>query len=303
MDQNQMKRDEIGDLLIFAKVAELGNFTSAARALQTSQSAVSNTVRRLEERLGVRLLRRTTRHVTTTEAGERLLRILAPALADIARGVDSITEISDTPRGTIRLTSTKFAAQAILLPAAQAVMREHPGVNIEISVDRRLVDIVEERFDAGVRLGENIEQDMIALPIGPELRMSVVGAPAYFDTHGRPKEPSELTDHNCINLRLPTHGDVYIWEFDRDGRPHNVRVGGQFTCNDVDMLIDAACQSVGLICLPEDTLAEYVESGELESVLGAYCPPFPGYHIYYPDRRLHSPAFELLLAKLRYRSR
>jgi DNA-binding transcriptional LysR family regulator len=296
-----VKRDEIGDLLIFAAVARAGNFTSAARELQTSQSAVSTTVRRLEERLGTRLLTRTTRYVTTTEAGEQLARILQPALHEIETGMMAIAETNERPSGTIRLTSTSHAARGILLPAARQIMAEHPAVHIEISVDQRLVDIVRERFDAGVRLGESIGQDMVALRIGPDLRMAVVGSPAYFAMHGRPQTPDELTRHNCINLRLSTHGDLYVWEFEKGDRAIKVRVDGQFTCNDVEMVIEAAEHDVGLICLPEDQLEPALRVGRLERVLTGFCPPFPGYHLYYPTRRLHSVAFQLLIDRLRYR--
>jgi DNA-binding transcriptional LysR family regulator len=296
-----MKRDELGDLVAFLTVAEERSFTRAAAQLGTSQSSLSHTVRRLEERMGVRLLTRTTRNVVPTEAGEQMMETLRPAINDIRSRIDALSAMRQRPGGTIRITSSRLPAQAILMPKVKRLMADYPDINVEISVEQKFVDLVSERFDAGVRLGESIEKDMIAVRIGPELRMMVVGAPDYFARNPKPLTPYDLTRHNCINLRLPTLGGLYAWEFERDGRPVNVRVEGQFICNDVPMIIDAALDGLGLACLPEDHLAPLVEKGSLVPVLEEWCTPFPGYHLYYPSRRLASPAFALLVEALRYR--
>jgi DNA-binding transcriptional LysR family regulator len=296
-----MKRDELGDLVAFLTVAEERSFTRAAAQLGTSQSSLSHTVRRLEERMGVRLLTRTTRNVVPTEAGEQMMETLRPAINDIKSRIDALSAMRQRPGGTIRITSSRLPAQAILMPKVKRLMADYPDINVEISVEQKFVDLVSERFDAGVRLGESIEKDMIAVRIGPELRMMVVGAPDYFTRNPKPQTPYDLTQHNCINLRLPTLGGLYAWEFERDGRPVNVRVDGQFICNDVPMIIDAALDGLGLACLPEDHLAPLVDKGSLVPVLEEWCVPFPGYHLYYPSRRLASPAFALLVEALRYR--
>lgn len=296
-----MKRDELGDLVAFLIVAEERSFTRAAAQLGTSQSSLSHTVKRLEERMGVRLLVRTTRNVVPTEAGERLMETLRPAFNDIRGQIDALSAMRQQPGGTIRITSSRHAAETILMPAAKRLMRDYPDVNFEISIEQRFVDLVAERYDAGVRLGESIEKDMIAVRIGPELRMVVAGSPDYFQRNEKPGTPHELTQHRCINLRLPTLGGLYAWEFERDGRPLNVRVDGQFICNDVPMIIDAALDGLGLACLPDDHLGPLVQEGRLVQVLSDWCPPFPGYHLYYPSRRLASPAFALLVERLRFR--
>ncbi len=296
-----MKRDELGDLVAFLTVAEERSFTRAAAQMGTSQSSLSHTVRRLEERMGVRLLMRTTRNVVPTEAGEKLMKTLRPAIDEISGQIDALTAMRQRPGGNIRITSSRHAAETILMPAVKQLMADHPDVNVEISVDQRFVDLVAERFDAGVRLGESIEKDMIAVRIGPELRMVVAGSPDYFARHPKPETPHDLTQHRCINLRLPTLGGLYIWEFERNGRPLNVRVDGQFVCNDVPMIIDAALDGLGLTCLPDDHLGPLVREGRLIPVLEDWCEPFPGYHLYYPSRRLASPAFALLVDALRYR--
>jgi DNA-binding transcriptional LysR family regulator len=298
-----MKREDLGDLSAFATVARTGSFTQAARELNTSQSAVSHIVKRLEERVGARLLTRTTRHVATTELGEQLLRVIEPAIKDLSHGLEAVSQARERPVGTVRVTSTKWAAATILMPAATRVMATYPDIQIEISIDQRMVDIVAERFDAGVRLGEDIEQDMIGLRIGPDVRMAVAGTPDYFARYGRPQSPRDLTSHNCINLRLPTHGNVYVWEFEQSGRPLNVRVDGQFTCNDVDLTLAAALNGTGLVFLPEEYMISALSEGRLERALEEYCPPFPGYYLYYPSRRLHSRAFELFIDALRDQAR
>jgi DNA-binding transcriptional LysR family regulator len=296
-----MKRDELGDLFGFLSVAEERSFTRAAARLGTSQSSLSHTIRRLEERMGVRLLTRTTRNVAPTEAGEQLVETLRPAFSDIQTRLDSMSALRQKPAGNIRITSSRHASETILMPAVMQLMAAHPDVKVEISVDQRFTDLVAERYDAGVRLGEQVEKDMIAVKIGPELRMTVVGSPAYFAKHPKPVTPHDLTKHVCINLRLPTLGGLYAWEFEKKGRPLNVRVDGQFTCNDVPMIVHAAVNGLGLACLPDDQFQDLIEEGRLVRVLADWCPPFPGYHLYYPSRRQSSPAFVLLVEALRYR--
>lgn len=296
-----MKREELGDLMAFLAVAEERSFTRAAARLGTSQSSLSATVRRLEERLDVRLLTRTTRSVTTTEAGQQLADTLRPAFDDIEARLASLGELRRRPAGTIRVTTSKFAGRTILLPVADRLMAQHPDVNIEITVDQRLVDIVKEGFDAGIRLGEQVDKDMVAVRIGPDMRMVVAGTPEYFASRPVPASPHDLTQHVCINVRMPTFGGLYVWEFEKHGRPLNVRVEGQFTGNDMDIVIDAALGGRGLVCLPGDHLEPYLRSGRLVRVLEDWCPPFPGYHLYYPSRRQISPAFRLLIDGLRYR--
>ncbi|WP_267555521.1 LysR family transcriptional regulator [Rhizobium rhizogenes] len=296
-----MRRDELGDLVAFLTVAEERSFTRAAALLGTSQSSLSHSVRRLEDRMGVRLLTRTTRTVVPTEAGEQLVETLRPAFNDIRSRLDALGAMRHAPGGTIRITSIRHAAETILMPAVKRLMQTYPDINIEISVDNRFADLVNERFDAGVRLGEHIEKDMIALKIGPEMRMLVVASPDYFERNPKPVTPHELTRHRCINLRLTTIGGLYAWEFEKDGKPLNVRVEGQFVCNDVPMIIDAALDGLGLACLPDDYLLPLIREGKLVPALEDWSPPFPGYHLYYPSRRLASPAFSLLIDALRYR--
>ena len=296
-----MRRDELGDLMAFLAVAEERSFTRAAARLGTSQSALSALVRRLEERLDLRLLTRTTRSVTPTEAGRQLADTLRPAFDDIEDRLSRLNELRSQPAGTIRLTTGRAAARDIVMPVADGLMAEFPDLNIEISVDHRLVDLVKDGFDAGIRLGEQLDKDMIAVRIGPELRMVVAGSPEYFRTHPIPATPQDLTDHNCINLRLPTLGGLYVWEFEREGRPLNVRVTGQFTCSDPDLAVEAALRGRGLTCLPDDHLDTHLRAGRLVQVLADWCPPFPGYFLYYPSRRQNSAAFRLLVERLRYR--
>ncbi len=296
-----MKRDEAGDLLAFMAVAEEGSFTRAAAKLATSQSALSHTVRRLETRLGLRLLSRTTRSVALTEAGERLLRTIGPAFAEIDGGIASLSELRDKPAGTIRMTTSEHAAHTVLWPALRPLLRSYPDLNVELVIDSSLTDIVIERFDAGVRLGESIAKDMVAVQIGPELRMAVVGAPSYFAEHPKPKAPQDLADHRCINLRLPTAGGLYAWELEKGSRDLHVRVDGQLIFNNSRMIVRAAVDGLGLACVLEDLVAEALASGELVRVLGDWCPPFAGYHLYYPSRRQPSAAFALVVDALRYR--
>ncbi|WP_108660989.1 LysR family transcriptional regulator [Acuticoccus kandeliae] len=296
-----MDREQLGDLVALLAVIEEASFTRAAARLGTSQSSVSHTVRRLEKRLGVRLLTRTTRSVSATEAGTRLAATVGPAFAQIAAEFDGLDAFRQRPAGTIRITASKYSAETIVLPVALRLMAEHPDINIEISVDQRFVDLAAERFDAGVRLGEQVEKDMIALRIGPDLTMMAAVSPDYLARRGAPETPHDLTGHNCINLRLPTFGGLYAWEFEKDGRALQVRVDGQLISNDPDLMIKAAIEGAGIICLPDDHLAAHVRAGRLVPILAPWCPPFPGYHLYYPSRHQKSAAFELLLDALRYR--
>lgn len=296
-----MKRDELGDLLAFLAVYEERSFTRAAARLGTSQSALSHTIKRLEERIAVRLLTRTTRHISPTEAGERLAETLRPSIDSITAGLDSLGDFRDRPAGRIRITCSRHATQVFLFPKVLELMQEYPDIHVEISVDQKMTDIVEQRFDAGIRLGESIEKDMIAMRIGPDMRMLAVASPAYLAKHGTPRTPHELTRHCCINLRLPTLDGLYAWEFEQDGRPLNVRVEGSFITNDVDLVIEAAVAGMGLCCLPDLHLQPWIDRGELVPVLEEWSPSFPGYHIYYPARIQGSSVFNLLLNKLRWR--
>ncbi len=296
-----MQRDELVDLNAFLTVAQERSFTRAAAKLSTSQSALSYTVRRLETRLGVRLLTRTTRRVAPTEAGERLLTILGPALDDIAAELSSLGELRERPAGTIRITASEHAANSLLWPVLQKLLPDYPDVRVELTIDAGFTDIVAERYDAGVRLGESIAKDMVAVRIGPDLRMAVVGSPAYFARHPKPRIPQDLASHRCINLRLPTAGGLYAWEFGKGGRELRVRVEGQLAFNNVPMIFRAAVAGFGLACVLEDQAKAYVAEGSLVRVLADWCPPFAGYHLYYPSRRQQSAAFALLVEALRYR--
>lgn len=296
-----MKRDELGDLSAFLMVANERSFTRAASKLGTSQSALSHTIRRLETRMGLRLLVRTTRSVAPTEAGERLLETLRPAFNDIEDRIAALGDLRDRPAGTIRITSGEHAAHAILWPVLEKLLPQYPDVKVEIVTDHTLVDLVEGRFDAGIRLGEQVAQDMIAVPIGPDQRMAVLGTPAYFETHPKPITPHDLTDHACINLRFPTRGGIYAWEFEKDGRPLNVRVDGPLVFNEMGLIVKAGLAGLGLIFIMEDLAAPLIAEGRLTPVLEDWSPPFPGYHLYYPSRRQPTSAFALLVEALRYR--
>lgn len=294
-----MRREDLADLNAFMAVAEEQSFTRAAAKLGTSQSALSYTVRRLETRLGVRLLTRTTRRVAPTEAGERLLATLAPALDAIATGLGALSELRDKPSGTIRITTSDHAAHAVLWPVLEKLLPDYPDLQVELSIEFGLTDIVAERFDAGVRLGEQVAKDMVAVRIGPDLRMAVVGAPSYFAAHPKPRIPQDLAAHRCINLRLPTAGGFYAWELQKGGRELKVRVEGQLAFNNVPMILRAATAGFGLACVLEDHVAALVAEGRLVRVLESWCPPFAGYHLYYPSRRQPSAAFALLVDALR----
>lgn len=296
-----MRREDLVDLNAFMAVAEERSFTRAASKLGTSQSALSHTVSRLEARLGVRLLSRTTRHVVPTQAGDRLLLTLRPALDEIDAELASLSALRDKPAGTIRITTLEHAAETILWPAIANLLPDYPDVHVELSLDNGLRDIVADRFDAGVRMGEQIAKDMIAVRIGPELRMAVVGSPDYFERHPVPRTPHDLADHDCINLRLPTLGGLYAWELGQGGQELKVRVDGQLVFNNVLMIVHAATAGFGLACIPDDHVADHIAAGRLIRVLDDWCEPFPGYHLYYPSRRQPSPAFSLLVDALRYR--
>ncbi|RUM26844.1 LysR family transcriptional regulator [Rhizobium vallis] len=296
-----MPRSSVNDLIAFLAVAREQSFTKAAAKLGVSQSALSHTIRGLEERLGLRLLTRTTRSVSPTEAGERLLVSIGPRFDEIESELAALSAFREKPAGTIRINAGEHAANSVLWPTLEKLLPEYPDVKVEIVVDYGLTDIVAERYDAGVRLGEQVAKDMIAVRIGPDMRMAVVGAPAYFDKRPKPLTPQDLTDHNCINLRLPTYGGVYVWEFEKDGRELNVRVEGQLVFNNIALRLNAVLAGMGIAYLPEDLIEAHLADGQLVRVLEDWCPPFPGYHLYYPSRRHASPAFALIVNALRYR--
>lgn len=292
-------RRNLNDLLAFVTVAREGSFTRAAALLGVTQSALSQAVRGLEERLRIRLLTRTTRSVAPTPAGERLMQAIGHRFDEIEAELDALTELRDKPAGTVRITCGDFVLHSVLLPKLAPLLREYPDVSLEFDVNYGLRDIVADRFDAGVRFGSIVDKDMIAIPIGPPLRLAVVASPDYFAAHPAPKKPQELTAHNCINQRMPTSGGLYVWDFERRGRKLNVRVDGQLVFNTTQPQVDAALAGLGIALLPEDEVAPHVEAGRLVRVLQDWCPPFAGYHLYYPSRRQPSPAFALVLEALR----
>lgn len=296
-----MPRDNLNELTAFLAVAREESFTRAAAKLGVSQSALSHTVRALEERLGVRLLTRTTRSVSPTEAGERLLRSVGPRLDEIETEIAALSALREKPAGTIRITAGEHAADAVLWPALAKFLPDYPDIRVEIIVDYGLIDIVAERYDAGVRLGEQVARDMIAVRIAPDMRMAVVGSPAYFATRPKPRTPQDLTTHNCINLRLPTYGGLYAWEFEKAGRELKVRVEGQLVFNTTALRMNAVLAGLGLAYLPEEQVTAQLADGRLVRVLADWCAPFPGYHLYYPSRRQATPAFSLLVDALRHR--
>lgn len=296
-----MSAENFNDLAAFVAVAKERSFTRAAAKQGVSQSALSQTIKALEARLGVRLLTRSTRSVSATEAGERLLRTLAPRFEEIEQELGALSALRDKPAGTVRITAGEHPAVSILQPALQRILPEHPDVSVEIVVDYGLTDIVAQGYDAGVRMGEQVAKDMIAVRIGPNMRMAVVGSPAYFQSRGVPTTPQDLTAHNCINMRLPTYGGLFPWEFDQDGREVRVRVEGQVVVNHGAVRLATVLDGLGLAYVPEDQITHHVEAGRLIRVLEDWCEPFPGYHLYYPSRRHASPAFALVVDALRYR--
>jgi DNA-binding transcriptional LysR family regulator len=296
-----MQRGNLDQLSSFVAVARERSFTGAAAKLKVSQSALSHTVRELEERLGIRLLTRTTRSVSPTEAGERLLRTIGPRFDEIEAEIAAVRELSEKPAGTIRITATEFSIDTLLVPKLAPLLREYPDIKVEMIVDYGLTDIVAQQYDAGVRSGEQVAKDMIAVRIGPDMRMAVVGAPAYFKAHPEPKRPQDLVEHNCINLRLPTHGGVYAWEFEKGNRELRARVEGQLTLNGTAQLLNAALAGCGLAYVPEGFAAGHVAKGRLKRVLADWCPSYSGYHLFYPSRRQSSAAFALVVEALRHR--
>ncbi|CAN5422795.1 LysR family transcriptional regulator [soil metagenome] len=297
-----MQRGNLDDLLAFLAVARERSFTRAAAKLGVSQSALSHTIRALETRLGVRLLTRTTRSVSPTEAGERLLQTVGPRLEEIDAELGALSDYRERPAGTIRLTAVDYVVDAVLWPKLAPFLRQYPDVKLEIVVDYGLTDIVAERFDAGVRSGEQVAKDMIAVRIGPDIRMAVVGTPSYFRKRPEPEKPQDLLAHACINLRLPTHGGLYAWEFKKGGRELRVRVDGQLVFNGTDQMLNAALAGFGLAYVPEELVRPLIAKGRLEHVLEDWCPPYSGYHLYYPSRRQPSAAFALMVEALRERS-
>jgi len=297
-----MQRGHLDDLVAFVAVGRERSFTKAAAKLGVSQSALSHTIRALEARLGVRLLTRTTRSVSPTEAGERLLRTLAPRLDEIGAELASIAELRAKPAGTIRITATEFAIDTILLPKLAKLLRDYPDIKVEMIVDYGLTDIVAQQYDAGVRSGEQVAKDMIAVRIGPDMRMAVVGAPSYLKRRPEPRRPQDLLAHNCINLRLPTLGNVYAWEFEKGSRELRVRVEGQLTFNGTAQLLNAALAGCGLAYVPEGLVQAHIVKGRLRRLLADWCPPYSGYHLYYPSRRQSSAAFALVVDALRHRA-
>ncbi len=295
-----MARADIGDLVAFQAVARARSFTRAAAQMGVSQSALSQTVRGLEERLGLRLLTRTTRSVSPTQAGERLLETVGPHLDGIEAGLAALTDLRDRPSGSVRITADGYAAGAVVWPALAPFLRNYPDIKVELATDYVLTDIVAERFDAGVRLGGIVARDMVAVPIGPPMRMAAVGAPAYFADRAKPRSPQDLVSHTCINHRLPTLGGLYAWEFEKGGRGLRVRVEGQLVFNDASQLLQAALDGFGIAYLPEGLVRPHLDAGQLVRVLADWCDAFPGYHLYYPSRRQHSAAFALLVEALRY---
>lgn len=296
-----MRKGNFSELAAFIAVAEEGSFTRAAAKLGLSQSALSYAVRMLEQRLDVRLISRTTRSLSMTEAGERLFHSLRPAFDHIDNEVAALTALRDKPAGTIRITTFRHAARMVLWPALLKLLPEYPDITVEISVDEGLTDIVAGRFDAGIRLGEQVEKDMISVRVGPDVRMAVVGSPSYFANRKPPETPRDLNDHNCVSYRQIKGGGLYAWEFERDGVELEARVSGPLVLNDNEMMENAALDGIGLVYVFESQVSDHIAEGRLLRVLEDWCPPYPGYHLYYPSRRQHTPAFSLLVEALRYR--
>jgi DNA-binding transcriptional LysR family regulator len=296
-----MPRENLNDLLAFLAVAREQSFTRAAAKLGVSQSALSHTIRGLEERLGLRLLIRTTRSVSPTQAGERLLQTIGPRFEEIEAELTALSALRDKPAGTIRITATDYAIDTVLWPKLARLLPDYPDIKVELIIDYGLTDIAAERYDAGVRLGETVAKDMISVRIGPDVRYAVVGAPSYIASHTVPVHPQDLTGHTCINLRLPTHGGLYAWEFEKDGSEVKVRVDGQLVFNSIYHVLDAVVAGFGLAHMPEDLAQACLDRGDLTRLLEDWCPLWAGYHLYYPSRRQSSPAFALLVDALRYR--
>ncbi len=296
-----MRRENVSDLLAFLAIARERSFTKAAARLGVSQSALSHTIRALEARLGLRLLTRTTRSVSPTAAGERLLQAVGHHFEEIEAELDALSELREKPAGTLRITAGDHAIKSVLWPKLQKFLPTYPDIKVEVVIDYGLTDIVAERYDAGVRWGEQLTKDMIAVRIGPDVRFAVVATKSYFAKRAVPQTPRDLVDHNCVNLRLPTYGGIYAWEFGKDGRELKVRVEGQLIFNGIFQVLDAAVAGLGIAFVPEDIAQPYLAKGRLMRVLEEWCAPWSGYHLYYPHRRQSSPAFALLVDALRYR--
>ncbi|UYY77112.1 LysR family transcriptional regulator [Sphingomonas sp. R1] len=296
-----MNRQHLSELAAFLAVARQRSFTRAAAQSGVTPSALSHAMRGLEERLGLRLLHRTTRSVNLTEAGERLFATLAPRLEEIEAEVAALSALREKPAGLVRITADELSLQTLLWPRLAPILREFPDIRVEVNTDYRLTDIVAERFDAGVRFGDIIAKDMVAVAIGPDARMLAVASPAYYDRAGRPETIENLTAHACLNLRLPTYGGLYAWEFEEEGRERKVRVDGPLTFSSVFPILQAAIDGFGIACLPDAVVQPHLASGALEAVLTKFSPPFAGYHLYYPSRRQPTPAFALLVERLRWR--
>lgn len=294
-----MAKEDFNDLLWFLAVAEEKSFTHAAAKLGITQSTLSHTIKRLEARMGIRLLTRTTRSVATTEAGERLQKSLAPRIAEIETEIAALMEFREKPAGTIKLTLSDHAFESVAWPKLKPVLKDYPDIKVEFSIDNGLRNIVEEGFDAGIRLGESVEKDMVAVRVGPDWRMVAVASKEYFRKYPRPKHPQELISHNCMNMRQARSGGLHSWEFEKDGQELRVRVDGQLTFNTTYAMIDAALKGYGIAFVPEGLASPYIASGKLVQVLDDWCPPFPGYYIYYPSRRQNLPAFKAIVDALR----
>ncbi|OYW62044.1 MAG: LysR family transcriptional regulator [Rhizobiales bacterium 24-66-13] len=297
-----MARENINDLLAFIAVARERSFTRAASRMGVSQSALSHTIRQLEARLGVRLLTRTTRAVSPTEAGERLLQGIGPHFDEIEAQVDALNDLRDTPAGTIRISASDYAISSILWPKLQKFLPRYPDIKVELMLDNGLTDIVTERYDAGVRMGEQLAKDMISARIGPDFRFAVVGTPAYFAEHPVPEHPQELVQHRCINYRFQTSGGLWAWDFEKDGRELKIRVDGQLAFNNIFHVLDAALAGAGLAFVPEEIARDHTRAGQLIRVLEDWCAYWDGFYLYYPSRRQSSPAFVALLDALRHRT-
>ncbi|MBX9451547.1 MAG: LysR family transcriptional regulator [Mesorhizobium sp.] len=297
-----MARDTVNDLAAFLAVAREQSFTKAAAKMGVSQSALSHTLRQLEARLGVRLLTRTTRAVSPTEAGERLLNGIGPHFDEIENQVEALNELRDKPAGTVRIVAAEYAIKHVLWPKLRTFLPQYPDIKVELVHDNGLTDIVTERYDAGVRMGEHLAKDMISAKIGPDFALAVVGAPSYFARHPKPKHPKDLVNHNCINFRLPSAGGLYAWEFEEKGREIRIRVDGQLVFNNTFNSLKAVVDGFGLAYIPEEIILPYVEDGRLVRVLKKFSPPWDGYYLYYPSRRQSSPAFVKVVEALRHRA-
>jgi DNA-binding transcriptional LysR family regulator len=295
-----MAREDFNDLIWFLAVAEERSFTRAAAKLGITQSTLSHTIKRLETRMGIRLLTRTTRSVAPTDAGERLKQSLAPRVAEVEAEIAALMAYRDKPAGTIRLTLSDHGLESVVWPKLRPVLGAYPDIKLEFSIDNGLRNIVEDGFDAGVRLGESVEKDMVAVRIGPDWRLVAVASPSYLATHPRPVHPHDLIGHDCINMRQARAGGLYAWEFEKDGQELRVRVDGQLTFNASYAMVDAVVNGYGIAYLPEDLVDRHIAAGDLVVLLDEWSPRFPGYYIYYPSRRQSLPAFKIIVDALRH---